>query len=295
MKLSFQKMNGCGNDFLFLDLMRESEMFNMRPHEVAYLCDRNFGIGADGLVLLGRSFVGNAKWIFYNCDGQEAEMCGNAARCAIRLLGDRYFPDERLLSLETKAGLIKGRRLEGDQVEITLSTEPVKRFEYQEKVLRVGEQAVTLYTVNTGVPHAVIEVKDIRTAPIEKYGKLFVRHPAFMPEGTNVTFYQVHIGQKILSTTFERGVEKETLACGTGAAAAAIVYSELYMQPLPIQVTVPGGELEVTLSGEARRLLLRGPAEYGFEVSIDELPAEFTPKLPFSYRAPTAAEGTVTP
>src|SRR3954469_13512850 len=128
MKLHLYKMQGCGNDFLFVDSLNSGDT-RLRPREIVYLCDRNFGVGADGVAVLTKSEVADAGWEFFNSDGSVAEMCGNAARCAIRYLGDRYFPGDDVISLETKAGVIKGRKLGAEQIEVTLTGQ--KNFELQ--------------------------------------------------------------------------------------------------------------------------------------------------------------------
>lgn len=276
MRYQFFKMHGCGNDFLILDSMRDEEPPILKSRDIQYLCNRHFGLGADGVVLLYRSRNAHAQWKFYNCDGSEAEMCGNAARCALRLLSDRYFPGEELLTVETKIGLLKGKRLTREgYVEVAFMAKGHDELKYVERLVEVGDSAYRLYCIDTGVPHAVMEVKDIRNFPITQFGHTILHHDMFKPEGTNVTFFQSVVGPQILATTYERGVEKETFACGTGAAAAAIIYSELYIQPLPIEVQVPGGTLMVDRSPVAKKILLRGPTEYVAEIGMDELPIDF--------------------
>lgn len=279
MNLKFHKMQGCGNDFLVLDAINSSPP-RFRSSEVRYLCNRWFGIGADGLVILSAGQSSELAWEFYNSDGSEAEMCGNAARCAIRYAVDRYFPGEGLIGLETKAGVIRGRKLDPTTVEVMLLPQKGLDLVHTERVLQADENTFQLYCIDTGVPHAVLEVKDIDTYPIDSVGRAIQKHPAFTPDETNVTFFQRISGKRIQSTTYERGVEGETFACGTGAAAAALVFSELYLENLPIVVQVPGGELEVDISPVSRVLLLRGPAEYVMEVELDHIPNDFsTPVL----------------
>lgn len=285
MKFNFLKMQGAGNDFIFLDSMHMQPP-QFHPKEIEYFCDRNFGVGADGFVLLTASKEAHAEWLFINSDGTEAEMCGNAARCAIRLLADKHFPDEIPLSIKTKAGIIKGKPLDKNLVEIALLKSDDGKFEYEQRVLKVDDLVLDIFITNTGVPHAVIEVKDLSTYPIEKIGKLLLHHPMFGKEGTNVTFFEREVGQSIRSTTFERGVEKETFACGTGVAAAAIVYSHLFLQPFPINVTAPGGLLTVDLSPVSKYVLLQGPAHYLFEVSIEDMPMGYEKRRLYSEKGP---------
>ncbi len=275
MNFRFYKMNGCGNDFLILDDF-SGQLPDLSPSDVRYLCHRNLGLGADGLAVLRTGKDTDAKWTFFNCDGSEAEMCGNAARCVIRYLADHHFPGGEVISLQTQAGVIRGRVLEEGAVEVTLLSERDSAFSLQEKVIEANGEMLQIFSVNTGVPHAVIEVKSLHGYPVAAVGAVILNHPAFAPEKTNVTFFQRSVGSRIISTTFERGVEQETFACGTGAAAAALVFSEIYFEPLPVEVVVPGGELTVGLSPATRYLLLTGPAVYVAKLEIEELPSEFT-------------------
>lgn len=281
MRFDFIKMQACGNDFVIMDSMNhEPPKFSVK--EVQWICDRHYGLGADGFVILKTGERTHATWIFYNSDGSIAEMCGNAARCVIAYLQENHFPNESPLSLETKAGIIRGRRIDRSVVEIALFPLDKEMPEMRHKVLPVGEYNIELHTINTGVPHAVIEVKDITTFPIDKIGEALVKHEAFGPEGTNVTFYQRVVGNRIRSTTFERGVEKETFACGTGVAASAIVYSQNYLQAFPIEVLTPGGEIQVDASPYSKMLLLTGKAEHVYNVTLEDLPTNFEQPLLYS-------------
>lgn len=280
MRFTLYKMQACGNDFLFFDSMHhEPPMFYQQ--EIRWLCDRHFGVGADGLVVLASGKNTHAQWTFYNSDGSEAEMCGNAARCAILFLQIKYFPNHTPISILTAAGIVRGRCLDPRIVELALFDLKEEGHEVNHKVVPVGEQNFEVYSVNTGVPHAVIEVKDILTYPIEEVGKKLVHHPAFGSKGTNVTFFQRLVGNRIRTTTFERGVEKETFACGTGVAAAAIAYSQNYLQPFPIEVLAPGGDLIVDSSPVSQMLLITGPAEFVFEINVEDIPRNF--EKPFLY------------
>lgn len=278
MNLKLYKMEGCGNDFLIIDALRDA-VPALHVGEVRYLCNRFFGLGADGLVILTEpeeDSPAHTKWIFYNSDGSEAEMCGNAARCVVRFISDRYLEEPGVVGIETKAGLIRGQVLpDSDKVEITMMPQSEPNLTYESKVIEADGDIFEVFFLNTGVPHAVIQVKDLLNYPVEKVGMKIMKHPAFAPAETNVTFMQQRVGNQILSTTVERGVEAQTFACGTGAVAAAAVYSELYMQDLPILVQVPGGTLEVDLSPVTKMLLLRGPANYVYKTVIEENRRDF--------------------
>lgn len=266
MKIRFIKMEGCGNDFLFIDSIRGRGLDSLNSSQVSQLCDRHLGVGADGLVILQESTTANAQWKFYNADGSEAEMCGNAARCAMLYLGDRYFAGERVISLMTGAGIIKGKKLGPNLAEVSMISKNNPEFRYDDKIVGIdGFGTVRTYFIDTGVPHAVVEVDNLATYPILKVGAALRANPVFGRRGANVTFFQKTTGSMIFSTTYERGVEDETFACGTGVVAAANIFSEVYLQPLPITVRVPGGELIVDMSPVSKICLLRGPANYVFE------------------------------
>jgi len=274
MKYYFTKMQGCGNDFLIYDSM-SSEPVELLTSEIQYLCDRHYGPGADGFVVLHDSTEAHAAWKFYNSDGSEAAMCGNAARCCIRYLLEKYFQDYEVIGIQTKAGIIRGRKLETGDIEITLMSKGDMKFEYEPLTIKTDKNVFDGYWIDTGVPHFVLEVKDIATYPINQVGKLLVQHEAFSGKGSNITFFQGLMGPRIRSCTFERGVEAQTLACGTGVAAAAILYSELYLQQFPVEVSVPGGDLIVDLSPVSKMLVLQGPADYVATIELEEIPHNF--------------------
>ncbi len=270
MKLQIVKMHGCGNDFILVDNLKLNNRPSFTKNEILGLCDRHFGIGADGIVFLRQSEIGaDVAWDFFNSDGSNAEMCGNAARCVMRFVSEKYFNVGKVLSLETQAGIIKGKMLPDGNAEVALFKMPDGGFQYQEKIVSSEKNVFQALCLNTGVPHAVIEVKDLSSYPISSVGRLLVKHPAFGPEGSNITFYQRLTSNKITSTTFERGVEEQTFACGTGATAAAVVFTEQYLQDFPIEVDVPGGDLVVDVSPISKMVLLRGEASYVFDGEIE--------------------------
>lgn len=266
MKLNFTKMEGCGNDFIFIDCMRGRGAISLKPNQIRQICDRHFGVGADGVVLLFEGTQAMAHWKFFNADGTEAEMCGNAARCAILFLAERHFPNEKVVSILTEAGVIKGKRLAPGLAEVTMVSKNNPQYRYSDKVVMLeGVGPIRTYFIDAGVPHAVVEVESLKDYPIQKIGAFLRSHPTYGKQGTNVTFFQKGTNNTISVTTFERGVEDETMACGTGAVAAASIFSEIFLQPLPIIVKVPGGELTVDVSPVSKVVLLRGPASFVYE------------------------------
>ncbi len=264
MVLEFTKMNGAGNDFLLVD--NRDQKVRLGRAEIKKLCDRHRGIGADGIMLLIPSRTGKADWAweFFNSDGSPGEMCGNGARCFARFVQKRAGMN-RDFTFETVAGIISAH-FHGDRVTVNL-TQP-KNLRLNEQVpLSTGQQ--TVHSLNTGVPHAVLFVPDADKAMVQQLGPEIRRHPHFGSSGTNVNFVQILGQNHIRVRTFERGVEGETLACGTGVSASALVASALHRFSSPVRVQVQGGdELEVSFvqnNGEFGGVQLTGPAEFVFE------------------------------
>ena len=261
-------MNGAGNDFILID-NRDREI-QLRASQIEQLCHRQRGIGADGLLLLEPSANGAADWSwqFYNADGGTAEMCGNGARCFAAFIRKKTDTPARL-TFETQAGIIEAE-CKGSEITVTL-TAPEGLAIGQE--IDLGGKPVTSHSLNTGVPHAVVFVDDADRTMVHEEGQAIRRHPHFAPSGTNVNFVQVLEPNLIRVRTYERGVEGETLACGTGVSAAAIITSHLRQTPPPISVQVQGGEIlrvdfQASESG-FQNVKLTGPAEFVFEGTIE--------------------------
>jgi diaminopimelate epimerase len=268
MVLDFTKMNGAGNDFVLID--NRARKVKLSRDQVVRLCDRHRGVGADGVLLLVPSVSGKADWAwdFYNSDGSTGEMCGNGARCFARFV-QKLTGLTQGFSFETEAGVITAN-FQGDR--ITVSLTPPKDLRLNEQVaLSVG--AETIHSINTGVPHAVLFVPDADRAMVQQLGPEIRRHAHFAPKGTNVNFVQRLGLNHIRVRTYERGVEGETLACGTGVTAAALVAARLHGFTSPVKVQVQGGEqLEVGFRedhGEFADVRLTGPAEFVFEGKIE--------------------------
>jgi len=261
-------MNGAGNDFVLID--NRARRIKLSRDQVVRLCDRHRGVGADGVLLLGPSVSGKADWAweFYNSDGSTGEMCGNGARCFSRFV-QKLTGLTRGFSFETEAGVITAS-FQGERVTVSL-TRP-KDLRLNERVaLSAGAQ--TIHSLNTGVPHAVVFVADADRAMVQQLGAEIRRHPHFGLKGTNVNFVQQLGPNHIRVRTFERGVEGETLACGTGVTAAALVAARLHGLTSPVTVQAQGGEqLEVSFreaQGEFAEVQLTGPAEFVFEGKIE--------------------------
>jgi diaminopimelate epimerase len=268
MLVEFTKMNGAGNDFVLVD--NRAGKFKFGRDQVVRICDRHRGIGADGLISLIPSSSGKADWAweFFNSDGSAGEMCGNGARCFARFV-ERRTGLSRDFTFETEAGIISAR-FHGELVTVNL-TDPVGLRLNEKLALRNGTYA--MHSVNTGVPHAVLFVPDADKAMVPQLGPEIRRHSHFAPKGTNVNFVQVLGPSHIRVRTFERGVEGETLACGTGVTASALISSRVHRFASPVKVQVQGGdELEVSFREEGRGfrdVCLTGPADFVFEGAID--------------------------
>ena len=267
MILEFTKMNGAGNDFVLVD--NRSQRIRLTPAQVTQLCHRQRGIGADGLILLVPCQSGKADWSweFYNSDGSAAEMCGNGARCFARFVRRLTGSADRI-AFETGAGIITAA-FQGELVTVNLT--PPQGLNLNQQI-SLASGPVTVHSLNTGVPHAVLLVPDADLALVQAWGAEIRRHAHFAPKGTNVNFVQVLGPSHIRVRTYERGVENETLACGTGVTASALIAARVRQFASPVRVRVQGGDtLEVSFqesNGHYREVKLTGPADFAFEGKI---------------------------
>lgn len=242
-ELSFTKMEGTGNDFFLIDNHGGEFTHDWRALALKY-CHRRFGIGADGLIVLEPSTQTDFTMRIFNADGSEAEMCGNGARCAAAFAVDQNIAPKEM-RFSTLAGIITAK-VAPDTVAIRV-TEPQSLN--TDIAIEIDSQSFSVASVNTGVPHTALFVDDIGSVPVESLGRAIRRHAAFAPAGTNANFIQVLDGGHIKVRTYERGVEAETLACGTGATASAIISHALgRVRQTPVHVDMPGGELMIDFS-----------------------------------------------
>jgi diaminopimelate epimerase len=264
----FVKMNGAGNDFIVVD--NRSLGVNLTREQIASLCHRHFGIGADGF-LAAEPAGGNGadfRMRYYNADGGEAEMCGNGARCFARFVQPWPRAEQDRVRFLTPAGLIAGEYV-GHEIRVNLTAPTDLRLN---RKADFGWGETSYHFINTGVPHVVLEVPDVELAEVMSLGRA-IRHSQLFERGTNVNFVQATDAGELLVRTYERGVEGETLACGTGVSAAALVMHRVRGLPLPLRVKVRGGDtLTVSAavdgspaSGESfRDVTLTGPATETF-------------------------------
>jgi len=257
--IPFYKMSGSGNDFILID-NRENILSDLELDQfIIKVCRRKMSAGADGLILIEAAEDLDFKWRFYNSDGSRAEMCGNGARCAARYayLNDIAGPE---MVFGTDAGPIQAS-VTGDRVKIGM-TPP---FDYRPPfVLQVDGHAVEMSCINTGVPHVVIRTDDLAAAPVADLGRAIRQHPEFAPAGTNVNFIAHTEGRQIGIRTYERGVEDETLACGTGAVAGALVHALQNGTPAPIDMLTRSNNrltIHYELDGDTcRKVFMEGDA-----------------------------------
>lgn len=255
----FYKMQGSGNDFIVIDNRTRTISPAEMPRWAKTLCPHAFSIGADGIIFLEADDSGEAatRWHFFNADGSRAEMCGNGSRCATMLaymLG--MAPAEHLML--TDAGAVHARVFpEEGEVEVQLTPARDMALNFS---LDLDGQDWTAHFANTGVPHAVIVSEDVKSLDVKELGARVRYHDHFTPAGTNANFIQVLSRDELLLRTYERGVENETYACGTGAAASVAVAHALGMCEARARVTTSGGEvLEIGVHGND--IFLRGKAQ----------------------------------
>jgi len=257
MLLHFYKMNGAGNDFVVID--NRALDLPLSREQIALLCDRHRGVGADGLLAVEPAEQGaDFRFRYYNADGGEAEMCGNGARCFGRFTSHLLpeVPDQ--VTFETIAGTLAAE-IVGENIRVSMS-DP---FDLQlDTGATVDGLDAPIHSLNTGVPHAVAFVDDIEPLEIRRLGSAIRHHDHFAPAGTNANFVQVLAPGHIAIRTYERGVEDETLACGTGMVACALLHHLLDGAPSPIQVDVRGGDtLEIGFHSKVAEL---GPVRHSF-------------------------------
>lgn len=261
----FVKMSGTGNDFIIIDHRKPILAPEAMADFATRVCRRKFSAGADGLILIEDSSEADFQWQFFNADGSVAEMCGNGARCAARFAFlQGIAPAE--MRFATLAGIIEASVSEKD-VAVKM-TDPVA-LKMDQRITVEGKE-YTVHSIDTGVPHAVVFVDDINQTNVRALGSFIRHHQTFMPAGTNVNFARSQ-RDAIKVRTYERGVEDETLACGTGAAASAIIAALLGQATSPVNIITSGGDrltilfdckegMEKGTDGAVHNVFLKGPA-----------------------------------
>jgi diaminopimelate epimerase len=274
-KLEFSKMQGLGNDFIVFDGVRQR--VELSPAQMRFLADRHFGIGCDQILLVeaptqpGIDF----RYRIFNADGSEVEQCGNGARCFVRFVHEAGLTDKREIRVETRGGII-APRLEGNgKVTVDMGVPrflPAEiPFVHDEDVviysLDVADETLEISVVSMGNPHAVQVVDQVDRAPVGEHGPLIERHERF-PQRVNAGFMQVLDRHAIRLRVYERG-SGETLACGTGACAAAVTGIRRGLLDSPVRVTTRGGDLDIAWAGPGQPVLMTGPAVTVFTGEIE--------------------------
>ena len=290
MKLHFTKMHGLGNDFILIDCREQTcPSATANLHDFSkQLCDRRFGIGADQILLLDRSSKADFRMRIFNADGSEVEMCGNGIRCLAHYIWERKLSDKNILEIETLAGIMKPER-SGDLVKVDMgepifepekipvrlareSNSPLSPFSKEGKrgiidyPLQIADREFKITCVSMGNPHAVIVVDDVSDFPVTYYGPMIETHAIF-PRKTNVEFIQVLNRSEIKMRVWERG-SGETMACGTGASAAAVASALKGLTGTTVTVHLLGGDLLIE-QAENRHIYMTGPAVKVFEGLAD--------------------------
>jgi diaminopimelate epimerase len=270
MNIPFWKMHGAGNDFILVD--DRDRTFPIADTDwIAAISARRRGVGAEGVILIQPSDNADFRMRFFNPDGSEVEMCGNGARCVARLAHD-IGAAPRQMRIETVAGTLTAEAL-GENVKLGMT--PPKDWR-MDRVLDVGGERVRYGFVNSGVPHAVVEVAELDACKVYPFGAAIRYHEAFAPAGTNANFISITGPSELRIRTYERGVEGETLACGTGMVAAALIAARMGRVTPPVTVRPGSGDVltvDFTLTDEdARDVTLLGPAAHVFKGTLEHAP-----------------------
>ena len=265
--LPFAKMHGAGNDFVVLD-DREGRLRDL-PRLAPLLCDRHFGIGADQVLVVRPARNADMRMEIYNADGSQVEMCANGIRAFYRYLRDRGLVDREEIAVETLSGIVRPRGVGPDRVRVDMGRpvlEPAKipttlgqgSGPVLDVPLEVAGRTLRVSSVSMGNPHCVVEVDDVERAPVSELGPAIEHHPAF-PNRVNVEFVRVLARDRIRQRTWERGTG-ETLACGSGACAVAVVSMLRGRVDREVEIELPGGVLEIAWPDPEGSVFMTGPA-----------------------------------
>ena len=274
MLIHFSKMHGLGNDFVVIDAINQA--IDLSAETIRTLADRHYGVGFDQLLLVQRATgAADFRYVIYNADGSEVSQCGNGARCFALFVTLKGLTDKRSIRVETGAGELVLTIDETDQVRVDMGVPrlepasiPLSAEQQQlQYTVKVDDHNIEFSALSMGNPHAVIQVNDINTAAVEKVGAAMESHPVF-PERANIGFSEITGKSSLSLRVFERGAG-ETLACGSGACAAAVAGIQLGKLTTPVTVTLKGGELTIDWKGEGQAVLMTGPATFVFDGMIE--------------------------
>ena len=270
-RVRFTKMQGLGNDFVVFDGVREK--IELEPTEIRRLADRHFGVGCDQILLVEKPTRADVdfRYRIFNADGEEVEQCGNGARCFVHFVRARGLTDKRAIRVETAGGVIEPVLAPDGEVSVDMGAPQFRAADIPfvggtgEAVepLDVDGATVMISALSLGNPHAVQVVGDASTAPVATQGPRIETHPRF-PRRVNAGYMQVVDRANIRLRVWERGAG-ETLSCGTGACAAVVAGIRRGLIDSPVRVATRGGVLTIAWGGDARPVLMTGPAEAVFE------------------------------
>jgi len=267
-------MHGLGNDFVVIDAINQA--VNLTPKSIKQLADRHYGVGFDQLLVVEKA-SGDAdfKYVIYNADGSEVSQCGNGARCFALFVTQKGLTRKRSIRVETNAGELVLNINDANEVAVDMGQPifspadiPMSASEQQTQYkVDIDGSTVEFSAISMGNPHAVIQVEDIEKAPLETVGAAMESHAVF-PERANIGFSQITGDSSMLLRVYERGAG-ETLACGSGACAAAVAGIQLGLLKAPVSVTLTGGKLSIDWRGEGSSVMMTGPAAFVFDGMIE--------------------------
>lgn len=272
--LDFTKMHGLGNDFVVIDAINQA--VNVSPEQIRLMADRHFGIGFDQLLLVEKPESANAnfKYRIFNADGGEVAQCGNGARCFARFVREKgLFGGDKII-VDTDSGQLVLTLSENDKVTVNMGIPKHKpneipliaKHEQATYKVDINGNVVEFVAVSMGNPHAVIQVEDVKLAPVAELGKALESHALF-PERANIGFAQIIKRNYIQLRVFERGAG-ETLACGSGACAAVVAGIEQGLLDNAVSVALTGGELMISWAGRGQPVFMTGAATTVFDGQI---------------------------
>ena len=272
----FSKMQAIGNDFVVIDNREKFFQYSFKLL-AEFLCNRHYGIGADGILIIENSIKSDFKMRIFNKDGTEAEMCGNGIRCFAKYLYEKDITKYKKFTIETLSGEKSVELVVEGETVVSISVdmgEPVWEFEKipvnyfqkdkEEIIIEIDEEKIKTYPVSIGNPHLVVFVENVDNFDVEKYGKYLENYKYFINK-TNVEFVEIIDNTHIKIRVWERGVG-ETLACGTGACASAVVSYKQKSTDSRLTVDLPGGKLQINC---LKNIIMTGPAEFVFEGKLN--------------------------
>lgn len=269
--ITFTKMHGLGNDFVVIDAI--NQRIELMPEQIRRLSDRHFGIGFDQLLLVEKPVSGNAdfKYRIFNADGGEVSQCGNGARCFARFVRDKRLSEKNEICVDTDSGQLLLSFSGDDLITVNMgiprhAPAEIPLLAEQESIsykVTINNKEQAFGAVSLGNPHAVIQVRDVIAAPVAEIGSILESHAVF-PERANIGFMQVFDRGHIKLRVYERGAA-ETLACGSGACAAAVIGIEQKLLDHEVWVELPGGKLKISWGGRGKPVFMTGPADSVFE------------------------------